>query len=42
MDIVTEAVADQHIRQTRQYDPDIWVIEVEDPNGQNPFEEKSF
>lgn len=38
-DIVTEAEADQRIAQEKQYDPDLWVIEVESRDGTNPLED---
>ena len=38
--IVDETRADQYIKQARDRDPDVWVVEVEDVNGKNPFEGK--
>lgn len=37
---VEEATADAYIARNRQYDPDLWVIEVEDRAGRLPFEAK--
>ena len=37
---VDEAAADAYIARNRQYDPDLWVIEVEDRAGRLPFEGK--
>ena len=39
---VDETRADQYIQRAIARDPDVWVIEVEDESGQNPFEGKIF
>jgi hypothetical protein len=33
---------DQYIQRSISHDPDVWVIEVEDASGKNPFEGKVF
>ncbi len=39
-EIVDEPRADQYIQKAIARDPDVWVIEVEDASGANPFEGK--
>ena len=41
-EIVDETRADQYIQRAIARDPDVWVIEVEDVTGKNPFEGKIF
>lgn len=35
-----EAAIDDYIRKELEFDTDLWVLEVEDPDMKNPFEEK--
>lgn len=37
-EVVDETRADQYIQKAISRDPDVWVIEVEDASGTNPFE----
>ncbi|MDD9900731.1 MAG: DUF1491 family protein [Alphaproteobacteria bacterium] len=39
-DLVEEKRADDYTKRAISRDPDVWVIEVEDKEGQNPFEGK--
>ena len=39
---VNEDEADSYIERSMQRDDDLWVIEVEDKEGKNPFEGKEF
>ncbi|HUC62070.1 MAG TPA: DUF1491 family protein [Alphaproteobacteria bacterium] len=39
-DPVQEAEADAYIARNRKFDPDLWVIEVEDRQGRLPFDAK--
>ena len=38
---VPEADADTVLERERRIDPDIWVVEIEDREGRNPFEDSS-
>ena len=40
--VVEEAEADAYIERATNRDPDLWVVEVEDRSGENPFDGKVF
>ncbi len=36
---VSEEAAEKRLESEIRIDPDLWIIEVEDPDGRNPFED---
>jgi hypothetical protein len=38
--LVSDADAEAYIEKQMQYDPDIWVLEIEDPKNQYEFDGK--
>jgi hypothetical protein len=41
-ELIDEKRADAYIQRSIGRDPDVWAIEVEDGEGNNPFEGKTF
>jgi hypothetical protein len=36
---ISEEEAEKRLESEIRYDPDLWIIEVENPDGRNPFED---
>ncbi len=34
---IAEADAEERLAREIEFDPDVWIVEVEDPEGRNPF-----
>ena len=38
-DWISDADVEKRLESEIRYDPDLWIIEVESPDGRNPFED---